>query len=468
MPKPILLTHEKAEQLHEASLQVLEGTGISLDHEEAEALLLEAGATKDDDGRILIPRFLVEQALEKAPSQIQFFDRNGDESIVLGDRRTYFGPGSDALYNYDMETGKLRRSRLSDVRNNVRIADALGFEFVMSMALPEDVGHDRLYAVVFAEMLKNTTKPLIVTSTTAEDIQRNHKIASILRGGEENLKEKPFWLAYIEPMSPLIFDRACIDRLLYCAENDIPFLFAAGANCGGGAPVTIEGGVVQGTAESLAGLCIASLKNGDAKFVFGTNTSTLDMRTMIVCYGPPEWAKTVTMYAEMGQYYNLPSWGTAGCSDAYLIDAQAAMEAYEGIFWAVQSGTTLAHDVGFLGHGEVYHAGMLILTDMMIQRARYALREVDLSEEALAIDVIDEIARSGGLYLAHPHTARNFRKSLWIPPQWIYREKVDQLFYRKGLTDLLMDEASSVLSSHSPEELPEPESARIDQYLESL
>jgi trimethylamine--corrinoid protein Co-methyltransferase len=144
------------------------------------------------------------------------------------------------------------------------------------------------------------------------------------------------------------------------------------------------------------------------------------------------------------------------------------MEAYEGIFWAVQSGTTLAHDVGFLGHGEVYHAGMLILTDMMIQRARYALREVDLSEEALAIDVIDEIARSGGLYLAHPHTARNFRKSLWIPPQWIYREKVDQLFYRKGLTDLLMDEASSVLSSHSPEELPEPESARIDQYLESL
>jgi trimethylamine--corrinoid protein Co-methyltransferase len=192
------------------------------------------------------------------------------------------------------------------------------------------------------------------------------------------------------------------------------------------------------------------------------------MKSMIVCYGPPEWAKTVSMYAEMGEYYNLPSWGTAGCTDSYLIDAQAAMEAYEGVFWAVQSGTTLAHDVGILGHGEAYHAGMLVLTDMMIQRARYALKEPDLTDETLAVDVIDEIARTGGLYLAHPHTARNFRKSLWIPPLWINREKIDQLFYRKRLDELLTDEASNILSSHATKELPESITVEIDQYLQSL
>ncbi|UCD56704.1 MAG: trimethylamine methyltransferase family protein [Candidatus Hydrogenedentota bacterium] len=468
MARPLLLSSEHAATVHEASLHVLEKTGIYLNHQEMEELLLEAGAEKDQEHRILIPRRLVEQALEKASPQIHLYDRNGNESILLGKGRTYFGPGSDSLYNYDMETKELRLSVLSDVGNNARLADALGFDFMMSMALPEDVEQDKLYSVVFAEMLKNTTKPLVVTSTSLEDLRRNHEIASIVRGGKENLRKKPFWVAYIEPISPLIFDEISTDRLQYCAEHGIPFLFAAGANCGGGAPVTVEGGVVQGTAESLAGLVLATLKNEKVRFVYGTNTSSMDMRTMIVSYGSPEWAKTVAMYAEMGEYYHLPSWGTAGCSDSYVIDAQSAMEAYEGIFWAVQSGTTLAHDVGFLGHGEMYHPGMLILTDMMIQRARYVLRKLDLSDEALATGVIDEVARSGNLYVAHPHTAKHFRQALWIPPPWIYRDKVEQLYHRKDLVDLLTDEATAILARHSPEDLCPCTVKEIDDYLASL
>ena len=126
-------------------------------------------------------------------------------------------------------------------------------------------------------------------------------------------------------------DYSGTQRLLYCAENEIPFMYAAGANCGTGAPITPEGGVVQGTAESLAGLILAMLKNEAARFVYGANTSSVDMKSMLVCYGAPEWYKTVAMYADMGKYYKLPSWGTAGCSDAFFVDAQAAMEAYEGI-----------------------------------------------------------------------------------------------------------------------------------------
>jgi trimethylamine--corrinoid protein Co-methyltransferase len=266
----------------------------------------------------------------------------------------------------------------------------------------------------------------------------------------------------------LIFDEFCTARLLYCAEHGIPCLFAAGANCGGGAPVTIEGGVVQGTAESLAGLTLASLKSEKIRFVYGTNTSAMDMRTMIVCYGSPEWAKTVAMYAEMGEYYHLPSWGTAGCTDSYVIDAQSAMEAYEGIFWALQSGTTLAHDVGFLGHGEMYHPGMLVLTDMMIQRARYVLRKPDVSDEILATDVIDEVARSGKLYIAHPHTAKHFREALWIPPTWVYRDKIEQIYYKKDLAELLIEEATSILSRHRPDKLDPDIEKQIDEYCASL
>ena len=469
MIEHLFLSSNNAARVHRAALQVLENTGVKLDHEEAEALYLEAGAKKDGDGRILIPGSMVEEALKKANPTIELYRRDGKPSIQLTSGKTYFGPGSDALYNIDKKSGELRHSVLSDVTENVRIVDGLsGYDFVMSMALPQDIDQENLYPIVFAEMVKNTEKPIVVALTSIEDIKRIHKIASIVSDWEKELKEKPFFLAYLEPMSPLKMDRAVTDRLLYCAEHDIPFMFAAGANSGAGAPITPEGGLVQGSAESLAGLVLALLKNENARFVFGANTSSMDKRSMIVCYGAPEWFKTVAMYTDMGKYYKLPSWGTAGCSDSFSIDAQAAMEAHEGILLALQSGSTVVHDVGYLAHGELYDTGMLILTDIMINRARHLLKSADLSEKGLAVAVIDEVARRDDLYLTQDHTAENFKDALWIPPKTIERGKIAKGQQAQEMTQLLREEANRILSSHTPRELPAEKMAQIDQYIDSL
>ncbi len=469
MAKYLFLSPKKAAKIHEATLQVLEKTGIQLDHEEAEALYLEAGAKKDDDGRVLITRNMVAEALEKAHPTIQLYTRDGVESIQLKNGKTYFGPGSDALYNVDRQTGEFRHSMTSDLSDNVKVVDALsGFDFIMSMTLPQDVDPDKLYPVVFATMVINTNKPIITALTNLDDIKRIHRIASIVSGGEETFKEKPFFLAYLEPLSPLRKDRSCTERLLFCAANGIPIMYAAGANCGAGAPITPEGGVVQGSAESLAGLVLALLKSENAKFVFGSNTSAMDMRSMVVSYGAPEWFKTTAMYADMGKYYNLPSWGTAGSSDSFFIDAQAAMEAYEGILLALQSGATVAHDVGYLAHGELYDARMLVLADLMINRAKYLLKPVDLSDDKLAVDVIDEVARGDDLYLTHPHTADHFKEALWLPPKYIERGKTEGQAQARELPDLLKDEVNDTLSHHAPKELPAAIIDQINQYIGAL
>ena len=80
---------------------------------------------------------MVGRALEEVPRYTRLWDRDGEKHIILGPGITYFGPGSDALYNVDKVTHEVRPSTLSDLRNNVALADALpGFDFVMSMALP--------------------------------------------------------------------------------------------------------------------------------------------------------------------------------------------------------------------------------------------------------------------------------------------------------------------------------------------
>jgi len=471
MNQKLFLTKEKADKIHEASLEVLENTGVNLDKGcRAEEILLGAGAERDSTGRMLIPRKLVREALEKARAaeKIHVYDREGENFIEVSAGNTFFGPGSDALYNTDLETGEKRKSRLSDIADNVRIADALpNYDFMMTMALPEDVDSDKLYATAYAEMIKNTPKPSIVTSTDIRDMKQIHTVASIVAGGDQQFYDRPTYVAYIEPLSPLIMDPASSNRLIFCAEKGVPILFASGANCGSGAPITPEGGVVQGGAESLAGLVLATLVNEQARFIYGANTSAMDMRSTIVSYGDPVWFKTVAMYSEMGRYYGLPSWGTAGSSDSFKIDAQAAMEACEGISLAIMSESTLVHDVAYLAHGELYDARMLVLTDMMIGRAKHLLKPVDLSDEALAVDVIDEVSRGEGMYISHEHTSRNFKDALWLPPNYINRRYITDVMEGE-FPDLLGREAKKILDEHKPKLLEEDVEKQVDSYIASL
>jgi len=390
---PVLSPGEAA-RLHAASLAVLSRTGIKIDHPEVRDLLLSAGAWQDDEDRILIPAHLVHEALEKArhsSASIQLYTRDGEPSLELTPGNTYFGPGSDALEIRDIHSGTIRRATLADVDTNVTIADAIGFDFMMTMALPAD---EQVYPRVYARLVQHTARPAVVTASGFTDMRQTYRVAEIVAGGAAALRARPFLVAYVEPISPLHFDEEGMTKLLFMAENEYPTLFAAGANCGATAPVTMAGAVTQANAEFLGGLVVATLKNERARLVSGANTSSMDMRTSGVCYGSPEWGRTVAIYAGLGEFYGLPSWGFAGGSDAEEPNAQAAMEAYESILLALQSRSTLVHDMGYLKRGYLYDPRMLVLTGMMVERARKLLAPLDLSPNALAADAIDDVSRN--------------------------------------------------------------------------
>jgi len=462
------LTQQEAEKIHAASLNILKHTGIKIDHAEATERLLDAGATRDDEGRILIPPRLVEEGLEKARAtsgEIQIYTRDGDPAMLLGNGETYFGPGSDALEIRDIHTGEIRPATTEDVGTNVTVADAVGFDFVMTMALPAELPD--VYPTLYAEMIKHTTKPVVVTAASFEAMVQTYQIAEIVAGGETQLRQKPTLVAYVEPLSPLHMDKDVTNKLLYLAEKGYPSLCAAGANCGATAPITIEGAVNQANAEFLAGMVIATLKSERARLVSGANSSSMDMRTSKVCYGAPEWARTVAMYAGLGQYYGLPSWGFAGGSDAVEPDFQAGMEAYESILLALQSGSTLVHDMAYLKQGYLYDPRMLVLTQMMVDRARKLLRPLKLTEQNLAAQAIDDVSREKDWldnYPAHPHTFDHFKEALWIPPKYLERGAN----HAKSLPERLTEIVKEIIATHKPEPLSETKQAKIAAYLGSL
>ena len=135
------------------------------------------------------------------------------------------------------------------------------------------------------------------------------------------------------------------------------------------------------------------------------------------------------------------------------VDAQAGEEAFQSILLTLQSGATVVHDVGFLAYGSLYDARFLILNDEMIARARSMWRPLELTEENLALSVIDDVARASikgegpTIYLKHPHTAKHFRQSLYLAPSFIDRSTITIGKQSETLLERLGKRVDEILSS---------------------
>ncbi|MFQ5822267.1 MAG: trimethylamine methyltransferase family protein, partial [Candidatus Heimdallarchaeota archaeon] len=65
-----VLSSEQVYDIHSASLEVLERTGVTVKAEEGLKLLDEAGAIVDyKSGRVRLPEHLVRESIRKAPSR---------------------------------------------------------------------------------------------------------------------------------------------------------------------------------------------------------------------------------------------------------------------------------------------------------------------------------------------------------------------------------------------------------------
>ena len=124
-PSYRILTPAQIDHLHQATLQLLEEVGVKVMLPEAVNMLTDAGCRMTDGDIIQIPPDLVEAAIYSTPSCIRIHNRNGSESMVLEERRSYFGLGTDLLHTWDLEGEQLALSRLGDIRNAAIIADAL-------------------------------------------------------------------------------------------------------------------------------------------------------------------------------------------------------------------------------------------------------------------------------------------------------------------------------------------------------
>jgi trimethylamine--corrinoid protein Co-methyltransferase len=262
--------------------------------------------------------------------------------------------------------------------------------------------------------MQNTTKPLVVTAENARDLAVMIDIARELRGGADRLRRAAYFVVYDEPISPLVHPPDSVDKLLLCADAGVPTTYSPAPLAGATAPITVAGHTAQGIAECLFGLVLHQLRKPGAPFLFGIGSAVLDLVTAQSSYNDLGYQMGYMCAVEMAKWLDIPNWGNAGTSDSQVPDAQAGMEANQMTLLAMQAGSNLAHDVGYLDFGLTGSLESIVMVDEFIASGRRLLRGVDVDRDTLAVDVIAGVG-PGGHFMGSKHTRTHMREAQWRP-----------------------------------------------------
>lgn len=464
-PQFAVLSDTQLQDLHLAALEVLRRTGIRFHHPPALDLLKESGAFISDGNLVKLPARMVEDAIASTPGRIVMCDRDGQPAMFLEGTKVYFGPGSDCPHFIDPDTGEHRKFTQADLTDGYRLCDALpNIHFVMSLGIPSDVDAALIYDTQMALMLEHTTKPIVFVTNDRASCQRAIDMAAAVAGGHEALAEQQHTLLYSEPSSPLQQSETAVDKLLLMAHYDLPVVHSPGTLMGGTAPITMAGGLVMSLAEILSALAVHQLKRRGAPFVFGAGLHHMDMSAAQTCYGSPEFQLTKAAIAQLGRWYGIPTWGYAGCSDAKVVDEQAAVEATLSVVMAKLSGANLVHDVGYLESGLTTSLEMIALTDELVAMTDHLMKGIVVSPETLLVEELHQVG-PGGQFLDSEETRHHFR-DFWFPGL-LDRKRRRQWVDAGGTTlgQRLNAKVKEIVKEHQPKPLRPDAKREIEEIL---
>ena len=467
-PQFAVLSDDQLQKLHLGALEVLRRTGIRFYHDEALEMLEDAGAFVSDGNLVKFPARLVEEAIASAPERVVMCDRDGEPAMYLEGQNVYFGTGSDCLNTFDLEMHEHRKFTQDDLIDAYHLCDALpNIDFVMSVGIPADVDPDLTYDVQMALMLEHTTKPLVFVTDDLASCQRAIDMAAAVAGGYESLREQQHILLYSEPSSPLQQSDTAVDKLLLMAEYELPVVHSPGPLMGGTAPITIASGLVMSLAEILSGLVVHQMTNPGAPFVFGAGLHHMDMKSTQICYGGPEFQLTKAAIAQLGRWYGMPTWGYAGCTDAKVLDEQAAAEAMLSVLMAKLTGANLIHDVGYMESGLTTSFELIALTDELIAMTGAMVNGIEVSDDTLMLDELHEVG-PGGHFLDTDATMARFQ-DFWYPD--LLSREIRETWLERGATTLgerLNEKVKAIIKEHQPEPLAAEKKEKVQEVLEGI
>jgi len=463
-----VLSEEERARIHEASLDILEQTGVRVDTPQGRQILKEAGAWVDDTSKIVrFPQRVIEESLKSVPTDLILAARrpgadlkmNGGDCTLCLD-----GCGTMAL---DRQTGERRPATYADWRDITRLADAVDeVGIYWRQVRPVDMG-DTLgdHVDYMCRVQRNFSKHIQDTIESHEHAVWLMEVLQAVFGSKEEIRRRHPMSSVLCPQSPLVIDRDYTEAYLALKGLDIPVVIMPMPLMGATAPASMISTIVQGNCEVLSMLCLLQAHEPGVPIIYAPALAVMDPRSATLRSASMEFSLMGAAATEMARYYGLPAASSPGGSDAHVPDVQCA---YEGAAMALP--TTLSWpDIvvgpGMLDGSMVSSLEKLLLDVEVFRFARQGHRGVVTDAQRWLTDVIKSVG-PGGHYLCEPSTVSSLRSGEWFLSESGVHASYEK--WRSGgspsCSAALKDEVDQILAHHEPLPLDED----IDEELNKI
>ncbi len=471
MPGLKFLSSEAVEEIYHRALKILEETGVKFYCSRALDILQQGGADINYSTRTArFPPEMVREALKTAPSRIMLYDREGKESLVIGEDQSHFVPGSAALNILESDGATLRRARAEDLGRISRLNDSLANITLQSSAVVLDDVPDRVgdcYRLYL--LLKNSSKPIITGAFSRRGIEDMQQLLASVSGGEEELRKKPRAVFDVCPSPPLKWSEISSHNIIDCARLGLPLELISLPMPGAASPVTLAGSVLLHTAEILSGLVLAQAVNPGAAVIYGGAPVNFDMKTGTTPMSAVEASMIGAGASQLGRYLKLPTQTFACLSDAKIVDAQAGLETAISGTIASLAGIDLISGPGILDFVDTFSLEKLVIDNEICGMNQRLRRGIEVDEERLAAFLISELG-PGGDYLSSEHTLKFFRQESYFPGEVIDRSSRSEWSSqgRSSIFSRAREITAELISSQPANPLAEEKQQRLSRALSKI
>ena len=464
-----ILTPQEVKRIHDATLHIIENVGVRFPSKQALEIWASHGASVDRDKMVVKAKpSLIEEALKTCPSVYPLAARDPAQDLPLDGNHVYLGTDGCGVEVLDIQNGQRRTSRLQDVADIARLADAteeVAFHWVPVSAQdmpPETRGLHEIKAI-----WENSTKHVQTESIyNAREARAAIEMAIAIAGSKEALRQRPLLSLMQCSAPPLGHDGGSLEAALLAAEYGIPTGFMTMAACLTTGPATLAGTLAVGNAEVIAATALLQLAFPGAPVFYAAAQTASDLRSGAYTGGGPEDFLFGAATNVLSDFYDIPLSMGSFATGAKEPNWQAGLENSLSTFMASVVMSDMLLGVGLLHGSRVWSYAQMMMDCEIFSIIHKMMQGIVVDDESLALDTIAAVG-PGGNFLAQKHTLKHMRDVFL--PQFMDRRPYNEWEERKdNARDWALDKARKILAAHQPDPLDPKLSAEMEKIIEQV
>lgn len=458
------LSDEQLASIQEATLRVLEDTGVHCPSEKALGIYAEHGADVDFVTKIVkIAPEIVLECMGAAPRFYRMGARDPAFDLELDGKATYIATDGCGVVSVDYQTRERRASLKRDVANSARVADYLdAVAFYWPMVSAGD--HPATAPLHELQAAFTNTVKHIQTETVMDEVMARYAVemATVISGDGDRMRLRPPLSSLVCTIAPLAQDEGGMEAALLFAGAGLPVGFMSMANTGSTAPATIEGTLVVCDVEIVAAMVLIQMAYPGAPTYHSLMPGMMHPRTGDYRGAARAAGAMFPAGTELAHRWGVPTLAGVFGPDATEPGWEAGMRSALTLTLHALCGAETGSGMGLLGGSTVLYPEALLLDSEIYHNVRADLEALDPDPASLALEVIQAVGPRGH-FLGQRHTRAQLRQ---LELSQILEQPDSEGGYRDPV-EVARQKTHWILENHMPEPLPAEVSRELEKILKT-